>query len=174
MASVHCTLHANFTDDCTVLQFAARGGFGGLSDGARATHEAAVTSQVVHLQRLYMEYLQGARQVQLNGTEAALAARHRTYSSSSVGSLPAAGALYRSSTGVAAHPNGNNGTGTGAATGMNSTVRSVHSSNQALYQMTGLSGAVSGTPADQESVDESSMAAKGLNMAFSIVSELLK
>lgn len=138
-----------------------------LSEVSRTTHEAAVTSQVVHLQRLYMEYLQGARLAQVMGTEAAILSRHRAYSTSSAGSNPAIGHLghlghlHHRSAGATAHSVG---------------TRSLHSvSNQALYPLPpGMSGPAAGTPAELESVDESSIAAKGLNMAFSIVSELLK
>lgn len=150
------------------------GGFRVLSDVSRTTHEAAVTSQVVHLQRLYMEYLQGARQAQIIGAEAAQLSRHRANSTSSAGSNPAVGHLghlHHRSAGAGA------GTAASASGGAAHSVgnRSLHSSSQALYTLPmGLSAPVAGTPAELESVDDSSMAAKGLNMAFSIVSELLK
>jgi hypothetical protein len=142
----------------SMLQLAQLGGFRVLSEVTRSTDQPSLTAQVVHLQRLYMEYIQSARQSQLLSTESSIAMRDRAYSASSAGSAPAANPLYRAS-----------GT-TPTASG----VRAHHSgSASALHLLGNMSGPIT-APSEQESVDESSMAAKGLNIAFSIVSELLK
>jgi hypothetical protein len=124
----------------------------------------------MHLHRLYMEYLQNAKLAQLLGGESTAApVRHRTYSSGSTGSAAAAvNPLYVSQQ--------KGGSAFSSKLHLTGSTPSISGSAATLAGLSGLSGPVGGAgyTQDQNSVDESSIAAKGLNIAFSFVSELLK
>lgn len=153
----------------------------------RKTNEPALTSQVMHLHRQYMEYLQAAKLAQLVGHEAlhargdAISFRNRTYSTSSAGSVSAPGG---STTGLRSFS-------TSAAQSKMYTIStpSIASGSYSQHQQfaAGMSqgqvlhhhgGAGSSSnfaqPLESDAAEDTSIAAKGLNLAFSFVSELLK
>jgi hypothetical protein len=135
-----------------------------------SANESALTFQIMHLHRLYMEYLQNAKLAQLLGGEGTTApVRHRTYSSSSAGSAAAtANPLYVSQQKGAS--------ASSSKLHLTSSTPSMSGNAATLAGLSGLNVPVGGAGYmhDQDSVDESSIAAKGLNIAFSFVSELLK
>ena len=184
-------------------QLAKQKGFRVLSEVTRSSNEPAFTSQAVHLHRLYMEYLQSARLSQLfNAERSSNPLRSLTYSASSVGSSapfmtgnvaqpqqsqqlqPNQQLLQqRGSTPTASVPTiSNRPAYTTSSAGALSTSSSLHTfqpqqTTTGAISLGGLNAAsVSGGMhvGDSESVDDSSIAAKGLNIAFSLVNELLK
>lgn len=155
-------------------------GFKVLSAVTTKTNEPALTSQVMHLHRQYMESLQSAKMSQLVGHENlnargdAAGFRNRTYSTSSAGSSSLPGAA---SSGLRSFS-------TSAAQSKLYTIStpsySQHqqhaaSQGQGMYHPSGGNSMSNfGQAQDFEAAEDTSIAAKGLNLAFSFVSELLK
>ena len=175
------------------LQLAKLDGFRTLSAVAKAANEPSLTSQVIHLHRLFMEYLQSAKLAQLvshenlnTKSDHGMNNRSRTYSTSSAGSAgahtnnsglrgagtsstsAAAARLYTLSASAVASSNN-----VGTASGANLSHTYSHPSGN-IYPGPFPPNNLLYSAADLDHNEDASMATKGLNIAFNFVSELLK
>lgn len=166
-------------------------GFRILSAVTRKTNEPALTSQVMHLHRQYMEHLQTSKMAQLvkheslNARSDAGSFRNRTYSTSSTGSASMPGsssnnaALRSFSTSAAQSKMYTISTpslisGSYSQYPQYASGQSQQGQQGQYHHQLASGGNHSAQAHDWEGADDTSIAAKGLNLAFSFVSELLK
>ena len=157
------------------------GGFRVLAEVTRASNSPALTTQVVHLHRLYLEFIQSAKLVQMLSNDPSAAYRTRAVSSSSTGSAPAGNLLSTTprGTGLASshskHFNNSNPSIGSSSHALHYQHHAhLHSSSSPLLNTSALHNNSALPLNDTDSVDDSSIAAKGLNIAFNFVNELLK